>query len=112
MARLTRFQYDKKRHTDKKLLLSICIFLSVIILFFLGFQSISDQNLRRQREGLESSLNRNIVYYYTVEGHYPESLEVLKEQYGFTYDEEHFYVDYRLQGSNIFPDITIIEEVD
>ena len=52
---------------------------------------------------------RNITYCYAVEGAYPESLDYLKENYGLTYDENLFFVDYHIDGSNIFPDITIIE---
>ena len=35
-------------------------------------------------------------------------LEYLKEHYGLIYNEDLFFVDYRLQGANIFPDVTII----
>jgi hypothetical protein len=44
-----------------------------------------------------------------VEGKYPESLDYLKEHYGLTYNEDLFFVDYRVSGSNILPDVTIIE---
>ena len=45
-----------------------------------------------------------------MEGAYPESLEYLKENYGLIYDEDLFFVDYKVEGSNILPDITIIEK--
>lgn len=109
MAQLTRFQYDKRKQSDKKLLLSVCVFLLVLLLFYLGFTSVSQNTDRRQRESLERALNRNVVHYYAVEGHYPETLNELVSSYGLIYDRERFYVDYRLQGANIFPDITIID---
>jgi hypothetical protein len=34
----------------------------------------------------------------------------LKENYGLTYDEDLFFVDYQTIGSNILPDVTIIEK--
>lgn len=46
---------------------------------------------------------------YVLEGHYPDSLSYLEEQYGFSYDKEHFFVDYQLLGANIMPDVTVIE---
>lgn len=112
MAQHTRFQYDKRKPSDKKLLLSVCIFAIVLLLFYVSFSSVSESTQRRQLESLERALNRNIVHYYAVEGYYPESLEILKEHYGLRYDETRFFVDYRLQGANIYPDVTIIQEVD
>lgn len=55
---------------------------------------------------------RSITYCYTIEGAYPESLDYLKEHYGLVYDEDLFFVDYRVSGSNILPDITVIERGD
>ena len=51
-----------------------------------------------------------ICHCYSVEGVYPESLEYLKENYGLTYNEDLFYVDYRTTGANLIPDVTIIEK--
>ena len=61
------------------------------------------------RETLENALNRSITYCYAVEGAYPQSLDYLKTNYGITYNEDLFFVDYRISGANIFPDVTIIE---
>ena len=46
---------------------------------------------------------------YSLEGSYPATLEQLLEKYPLTYDRQRFTVDYRLQGSNILPQITILE---
>lgn len=101
--------------TEKKLpkpLLSLGLFVAIILFFVVGFSSISDSTKMRQRESLENALTRNIVHYYSIEGKYPDSLEVLKTRYGLTYNQDFFYVDYRFLGDNIYPDVTIIEEVD
>ena len=55
---------------------------------------------------------RSITYCYSVEGAYPESLDYLRDNYGLYYDEDMFFVDYRVSGSIILPDITIIEKGD
>ncbi|GAA0793341.1 hypothetical protein GCM10008910_08170 [Faecalicatena orotica] len=109
---MARFQYQKKQHNYRKFILSVCAFLLIIILFYQGIQSLSSSTLRRQKESLENALNRNITYCYAVEGAYPESLDYLKDHYGLTYDESRFYVDYRVSGANILPDVTIIEKGD
>ena len=109
---MARFQYQKKQHTYRKFILSVCAFLLIIVLFYQGIESLSASSLRRQTESLENALNRNITYCYAVEGSYPESLDYLKEHYRLTYDEDRFFVDYKVIGSNILPDVTIIEKGD
>lgn len=112
MAKHTDFIYTKKQHFDRKFLASLCIFPLIVILFYMCFSSVSESTSKRQKEHLENAINRNIVHYYATEGHYPDNLSVLTERYGLTYDRNHFFVDYRVQGSNIYPDVTIIEKED
>ena len=52
---------------------------------------------------------RNITACYATEGRYPESLAYLKEKSGLSYDEKTFFVDYIVRGSNLRPEVTIIE---
>lgn len=109
---MARFQYQKKPHTYRKFILSVCAFLLIVLLFYQGIESLSRGSLRRQKESLNNALNRSITYCYAVEGSYPENLDYLKEHYGLTYDEDRFFVDYKVTGSNILPDVTIIEKGD
>lgn len=44
-----------------------------------------------EKRSLEEALQREIVQCYVLEGHYPDSLSYLEEQYGFSYDKEHFF---------------------
>lgn len=107
---MNRFQYKKQAHKPSGFLLSVCIFLAVLFIFLQGLSSLSDNTARRQKESLENAITRSITYCYTVEGAYPEDLDYIKDNYGLTYDEDAFFVDYRVAGSNILPDITIIEK--
>lgn len=107
-----RFQYQKQQRHFPKIVISVAIFLAILIFFMQGITSFTDSTVERQRESLENAIMRNITYCYTVEGAYPESLDVLKEKYGLTYDEDLFYVDYKVSGANILPDVTIIEKGD
>lgn len=109
---MSRFQYKKQPHKPSGFLLSLGVFLAVLIIFIQGLSSLSDSTMRRQKESLENAITRSVTYCYTVEGAYPENLDYLKDNYGLTYDEEVFFVDYRVIGSNVLPDITIIEKGD
>ncbi|MGN0671784.1 MAG: hypothetical protein ACI4KE_04050, partial [Anaerovoracaceae bacterium] len=78
-------------------------------LFICGIFSVSDTAYERQKESLTNALSRSITYCYTVEGSYPDSLEYIEENYGLIYNRELFYVDYRTNGANIYPDVTVLE---
>ena len=106
---MNRFVYRKQKHPMPKLALSVGVFALTALLFFQGISSISEGTRERQKESLENAVMRSITHCYAVEGTYPSSLEYLKENYGLTYDETVFFVDYQTIGSNILPDVTIIE---
>ena len=104
-------RFRKRRFLPfRKLHLTFLAFIALIIVFFLGFSDISERTQNNQRESLQTAIQRDVIHCYAVEGTYPPSLDYLKEHYGLIYDEERFFVDYRSIGSNIMPDITIIEK--
>lgn len=105
---MSRFITGKRSHNFKGLLLSLCIFGLLFLGFYFAVDNFSEDTRMRQLESLENAIHQSIVYCYTLEGCYPESLEYMKEHYGLIYNEELFFVDYRLQGTNIMPDVTII----
>lgn len=82
----------------------------LVILLFLTALSNLDQG--RQEEGkqqLEEALRRASLACYAAEGIYPPSLEYLEEHYGVTVDHETYQVVYQVIGSNLMPDITVLE---
>lgn len=106
---MKRFVYRKQKDSRTRMLLSACVFLMIALVFFQGISSISAGTRKRQRESLENAIMRSVTHCYAVEGVYPADLDYLKQNYGLTYDESIFFVDYRTIGSNILPDITIIQ---
>ena len=65
--------------------------------------------MAKEKELLQTALDRSILQCYALEGSYPSSLSYLEEHYGLTYNKELFFVDYQYIGDNLRPDITIIE---
>lgn len=89
-------------------LLPAAAFIILFLLFLRGVNSVGSSTLDKQQESLETALSRSIAQCYAVEGTYPPSLEYLKEHYGLTYDEDRFFIDYQVFGSNLMPDVTVI----
>ena len=89
--------------------LPLLLLIAVLSFFVLFSNSFSTANLSYERDLLEQALEKSIAQCYALEGSYPVSLEYLVTHYGLTYNEEHFFIDYRYIGGNLWPDITIIE---
>lgn len=90
-------------------LAAIALFLAIFMAFLFGVSFVSSETSKQQLETLEQAISRGIAHCYATEGHYPESLDYLKDHYGITYDSEEFFVDYQAIGGNIFPEVTIIQ---
>ena len=93
-----------------KQILSVVLFLLLFLCFTFGISRISHSTDENQVELLHLAISRGITHCYATQGHYPENLEYLKENYGITYDESKYFVDYQVLGKNIYPDVTIIEK--
>lgn len=92
---------------SKIVLLLFCIFLAV---FLYGLSTLEGSTSEKQRASLEAALHRSIVQCYAVEGTYPPNLSYLEEHYGLTYDKDRFFIDYISIGSNLVPDVFILDK--
>ena len=64
------------------------------------------------REGLrtaEQAIRRAAVSCYALEGAYPATYDSLRERSGVAVDEGKYAVFYEIFGSNIMPEITVVE---
>ncbi len=104
-----RFETEKHRSGSQNLAISVICFVLILSLFLLGVRIVERRTDAQAMETLEQAVSRGIVHCYAMEGAYPESLQYLKDHYGLIYDEDRFFVDYQVLGSNLIPDVTIID---
>ncbi|MCI8646484.1 MAG: hypothetical protein HFE76_06700 [Firmicutes bacterium] len=100
---------QKGRLASRNLIVSVISFLLIALLFWIGISLVSNRTDSREAEIVKDAITRGIIHCYTSEGFYPESLEYLKQNYGLRYDEERFFIDYQALGSNLLPDVTVID---
>ena len=89
---------------------SVLVFIAVFVFFLFMLGNISSDTKARQEESLNSAVHRCIVSCYCVEGTYPPNLDYMINHYGLTYDKSAFFIDYRSDGSNIYPEVVIIRK--
>ena len=105
-----RFEMRKRDSSARNLIISLAVFVINAVCFWCAADSVSERTQAEERMLLEAALNRSITHCYAIEGTYPESLEYLTKNYGLTYDEDKFYIDYQPLGADIMPDVTVIEK--
>ena len=108
MNRFTRL--DLKTRILGRINYSLVIFGAIIIFFIFAISRFSGNRAANQKEILTDALNRDIVHCYSIEGMYPPSLEYIEEHYGLSYDHGRFIIDYESIGSNLMPNVTVIEK--
>ena len=101
--------YQRKKKTP--FLTYLPVFLLLVVLgVFIGFSdSFARTNLEHEKQVLQTAIQRSITQCYALEGIYPYDLAYLEDHYGLTYNKEHFFIAYQYIGSNLRPDVTIIE---
>ena len=98
----------KKKNVASTTLISAGLFILIFIGFLFAVSAASKGSVDEQKNNLSAAIDRAVMQCYVTEGRYPESFEYLKENYGIIYDDELFRVDYVIFGTNMKPDITII----
>ena len=91
-------------------IVSALLIVSLLFLFVKTMDSIGIANDAEQADILKQALNRSVTACYALEGAYPPNIDYLVENYGLTYDEKEYFIDYQYIGSNLRPDVTIIKK--
>lgn len=87
--------------------LSIFIILAVVLIN--GLSATDDSRHVQERRQIENNIHQAIINCYAIEGMYPPTLNYLIDNYGLHIDSEKYVVHYTAIGSNIMPEVTIIE---
>lgn len=94
--------------TCKGVAASVTIFAVVLVLFIGIIGKTAERSTQEQQRYLEDAIRQSLLQCYVTEGGYPESFSYLEEKYGLIYDREHFRVDYRVYGSNLYPEVKVL----
>ena len=99
---------------ERKLLTALA-WLAPLCLAACLLTAVNNMESRQAEEELrqiEQAVRRAAVACYAAEGIYPPDLAYLEERYGLQIDREHYTVFYNIFGSNLMPDITVLERAN
>ncbi len=91
------------------LLGGLCAVLLVLFCFLTAVDNVDSGRTAENAEQLSHSLRRAAAACYAAEGAYPENLAYLEEHYGIQIDPDYYSVIYQPIGSNLMPEITVIQ---
>ena len=93
----------------------LSMFVILAVALFCLYKGALKMGTNQQAESLkqlESSIRKATMTCYATEGVYPPTIEYLKDNYGIQIDETRFVVFYEIFGSNVMPEITVMERQD
>lgn len=87
------------------------VLLVTLLLGAAGLYRLVNRDLSEQAAAaLRQTVIDAAVQCYAVEGKYPESLDVLEQEYGVQINHARFIVTYDVFASNQLPDVTVLEK--
>ncbi len=101
--------YKKKKSFVKGPLITAILFTGILILFLTATSFITEGDDRQQREALQKAIDSSLLQCYCIEGRYPPNFDYLANNYGILYDKKKYRVDYTVFGTNMKPEIFIID---
>jgi len=103
---------EKKRGGLLRNLLVPGVMVLAVLCLLLAVSNLQTGESGRGRGQLEDSIRRAAVTCYAAEGIYPPTLTYLEDHYGVQVDTRRYTVYYNVFGSNLMPDITVLENGD
>lgn len=100
-----------KRMVLKNLAVPALIF-AVVLCFLNSLSDVNEGRKNEEKQQIEAAVKKAAVACYASEGVYPPDIEYIKNNYGILVDSDSFVVKYEFIGSNIMPDITVLDLYD
>ncbi len=100
----------KRSSTARNTVLSACVFVLILCLFWYGFSRTSSSGDEQSLEVTRTAVQKSIANCYATEGAYPPNIKYLEDHYGIMINHDKYVVQYELSGSNVMPSFNIIQK--
>lgn len=75
-----------------------------------AYSKAVDSTGRHEKAAIKDAVISSAVQCCSIEGNYPQDLEYLKVNYGLQIDGDKYIVVYEAVGSNVMPQVTVLEK--
>lgn len=99
----------KVEHTTVLVMLLLAVVAASLMCFVSGMYNLAQSRGEEDRLQLETAVRKAVVACYAAEGFYPPNLDYLQQRYGVQINEKKYAVIYDVFGTNLMPDITVLE---
>lgn len=105
-------EYLKKRLnlTIVSTLVAVTVITLVAILAYFSIDRFGKSTAGKSQTALEDTIKKAAVQCYAIEGSYPPDLQYLADHYGIILNEDTYFYHYQVIGSNVMPDIVVMEK--
>ena len=79
----------------------------IAVIVLRGAGGVDEGARTEQVDILRQAVARSAVQCYALEGAYPPDVRYLEEHYGLSIDHDRYIIHYRVDGSNLPPDIDV-----
>lgn len=90
----------------------ILLFVIIVAVTLFGFNNIQNSANDRDLNRIKENIKEGIIECYAIEGHYPDSIEYLKNNYGLYLNDDSYQIHFRYLGSNIMPEYAVFLKGD
>lgn len=101
-----------KKGFIKQAAISVTLFLLVMVGFLYAISKTDSLSKDEEKKLLKEAIDKCVMQCYVTEGRYPENIAYLEDNYGIIYDKDEYRIDYKVYGTNMKPEIDIIEVGD
>ena len=100
---------NEAKRSSVMIVLLLAAVVAALCCFLSGISNLFQGKVEEDRVQLETAVRKAAAACYAAEGFYPPDLEYLQEQYGVQIDNTRYAVIYDAFGTNLMPDITVLE---
>ena len=95
---------------SKKVIAMILLAVIVVAAGLFAYSNVMINQTSQEKEAIKKAVLSSAVQCCAIEGNYPQSLDYLKDSYGLQIDESKYIVVYEVIGSNVLPEVTVLEK--
>lgn len=86
---------------------ALLIFLCAVCFIWFGLIDAEQTSISQDTERVKEAIQKASLTCYSMEGRYAKDLAYLQKYYGLYLEQDAYHIQYRYQGQNLMPEISV-----